>query len=82
MDRREYVVQENVPLESGSLLRIADGRGLVVDVRHGTVWITQAGDRADHFVGPGGWFRLTEDGLTIVSALAHSVLTLTSPRPA
>ena len=63
-------------------MRVAEGRGLTLYVWRGTVWITQEGDLEDHFVGPGGWFRVANAGLTLVSALQPSSLSLTAPRSA
>jgi hypothetical protein len=58
------------------LLRIANGRGKTVTVSSGGLWITQEGDRRDHFVGPGGAFRIDAAGLTLISALRRSVISL------
>lgn len=82
MDAREYVVEGGLQLRRGSLMRITNGRGLTLYVWRGAVWITQEGDLEDHFVGPGGWFRVANAGLTLVSALQPSSLSLTAPRPA
>jgi hypothetical protein len=82
METREYVVQGSLPLRRGSLMRIAGGRDLTIHVWRGTVWITQEGDPEDHFVGPGSRFRVTNAGLTLVSALQPSALRLSAPRPA
>jgi len=81
VDAREYVVQGALQLKRGSVMRIARGRGLIVHVWRGEVWITQERDFEDHFVGAGGWFRITRTGLTLVSALRPSALSLTASRP-
>ncbi len=75
----EYLVQGNLPLVRGSLVRIEDGRDMLVYVWNGSVWITQEGDRRDRYVAAGGWFRITRAGLTLVSALDRSAISLTSP---
>lgn len=76
----EYLVQGNLPLVRGSLVRIEDGREMLVYVLSGSVWITQERDRRDRYVAAGGWFRITARGLTLVSALGRSAIALTSPR--
>ena len=78
---REYVVQGSLPLTEHSMLRIEDGRDMVIYVWEGEVWITQHRDAADHMVRAGSWFRLDRNGTTVVCAMARSVLTLTAPEP-
>lgn len=75
----EYVVQGNIPLVRGSMLRIEDGRGMLVYAWSGSLWITQEGDGRDRVVSAGGWYRIAGSGLTLISALSRSALALTSP---
>lgn len=76
----EYLVQSHLRLARGNLLRIRDGREMVLYVWSGGIWVTQEGDGADRFIGPGGWVRVSSAGVTLVSALGpQSTLTLTSP---
>ena len=76
----EYLVQSHLHLAPGNLLRIRGGREMIVYVWSGGVWLTQEGDSADRFIGPGGWFRISTAGVTLVSALGrHGTVTLTSP---
>ena len=76
----EYLVQSHLHLAPGNLLRIRDGREMIVYVWSGGIWLTQEGDSADRFIGAGGWFRISTAGVTLVSALGrHGTLTLTSP---
>lgn len=75
----EYLVRGALPLARGSLLRIEDGRDLLLYVWQGGVWLTQEGERRDHFVAAGGWARVSARGLTLVSALKRSLVSLTSP---
>jgi hypothetical protein len=76
----EYLVQSHLHLAPGNLLRIRDGREMVLYVWSGGIWLTQEGDGADRFIGPGGWFRISSAGVTLVSALGkHGTVTLTSP---
>ena len=75
----EHLVQENLPLVRGSMVRIEDGRELLIYVWSGGVWITQEGDGHDRFLGAGGWIRIASSGLTLISALSRSAIGLTSP---
>lgn len=40
----------------------------------GRLWLTQAGDAADHVLEPGDAHRVVGDGLVVVQALANSTL--------
>ncbi len=79
MQGNEWIVQGMVELERGGVLRIEDGRQMLVYVWEGSVWLTQDGDGRDVMLGAGGWFRIERKGVTLVYALAGCVLTLTSP---
>jgi hypothetical protein len=79
MERHEYVVQGNLDLASGNLVRIEDGRGMLVRVTRGSVWITEEGDQRDRLVGPGGQFRVVSSGVTLISAVSRSSIALSSP---
>ena len=64
------------------VVRIQDGRGLLLTVKHGSAWVTQAGSIKDVFIGAGESFRLELDGCTLVSAARSAstvVVTLTRP---
>ena len=43
--------------EREAWLRIEDGRGMLVRVTTGGVWITEEGDQRDRFVSTGGALR-------------------------
>ncbi len=77
----EYVVQGSIGLTRGSMLRIDDGRGVLVYIWEGEVWVTQDRDRQDRMLQGGDWFRLDRNGTAIVHAFRRSVLTLTAPAP-
>jgi DUF2917 family protein len=72
MVRSEYLAR-------GSLMRIEDARGALVHVWEGAAWITQEGDERDYFVPAGKSFRMSRDGLTVISAIRRSAIALTSP---
>lgn len=69
--------REPISLGRGALLRIAGGKGTLVYVWEGEVWLTEDGERADHVIGPGQWFRLGKDGGAYAQAFSPSVLSLT-----
>ena len=79
MERHEYVVQGSLELVRGNLVRIEDGRGMLVRVTSGGVWITEEGDQRDRFVTAGGSLRVATSGVTLISAIQRSTIALSSP---
>jgi hypothetical protein len=75
----EHLVRGNVTLARGSLLRIEDGREMRVTVLAGGIWLTQEGDRRDRYVGAGDSCLINARGLTLISALGRSLISLASP---
>lgn len=75
----ENSVQGQFAIARGRILSIEDGRGMTVAVSSGSLWITQEGDRRDRHVGPGESFRIDAPGLTLISALRRSVISLSVP---
>jgi hypothetical protein len=61
MEPNEYLVHDKLRLARGSLLRIEDGREMLVHARDGCVWITQEGEGRDVLLEAGAadarWFR-------------------------
>ncbi len=78
MERHEKVVQGRLDLARGTLLRIADGRGMLVRVVSGSMWITEEGDQRDRFVTAGGHFHIASSGLTLISAISSGTIELSS----
>jgi hypothetical protein len=74
----EVVLLDGAGLPRGSLLSIRDGRGAVLFVESGEVWVTQEGDQRDVVLSAGAWFRLDRDGATIVQARRAAAVTLTA----
>lgn len=77
----EYLVQGSIAMTRGSVLRVEDGRELVLYVWEGAVWLTQEGDVRDRHVGAGEWFRLDRHGVAIAHATQRTVMTVTAPTP-
>jgi hypothetical protein len=77
----EYVVHGSLSMTRGSLLRIEDGRDMVVYVWEGGLWLTQEGDRRDRYLGAGDCFRIERDGATLAQATERCTVSLTAPRP-
>ena len=77
----EYIVQGSLGLTRGSLLRIVEGRDILVYVWEGEVWLTEEGERRDRVLAQGQWHRLERNGTAITYALKRSVVTITSPEP-
>jgi hypothetical protein len=64
------------------MLRIEDGRDILIYVWEGEVWLTEERERRDRILKAGEWHRLERQGAAIGYALERSVLTLTAPEPA
>jgi len=79
MQANEWIIQDMLELERGGMLRIEDGRDLLIYLWEGSVWLTQDGDGRDVMLGAGSWFRLDRKGVAVVYALGRCALTLTSP---
>jgi hypothetical protein len=77
----EFIVQGSLGLTRGSMLRIEDGRDILVYVWEGEIWLTEEGEHRDRVLSAGQWHRLERQGAAIGYALRRSVLTLTAPEP-
>jgi len=69
----------NQSLGRGSLMRVQNARSSLVHVWEGAVWITQEGDERDYFVPAGKSFRVSRDGLTVISAIRRSSIAVAAP---
>lgn len=65
-----------ITLARGAVLRVENGRGLLVTLQQGNAWLTQEGDPNDVGLGPRQSFRLDRDGVTVLSARRDSVVEL------
>jgi len=65
-----------IGIVNGDVARIQNGRGVMLSVQHGTVWITQTDSVADVFLNAGESFRLDRDGRTLVSPCGPEPLAL------
>jgi hypothetical protein len=81
MNPNEYPVHRSIAMRRGSVLRIEDGRDLLLYIWEGGIWLTQQGDPRDRYVSAGAWFRLDRDGLAVASALGRTTMTITAPAP-
>ena len=64
----------DLAMPKGSMLKIEDGRGVVIEVKRGMLWLTQEGDTRDRYIGAGDWLRLDGDGLAIANALKRTLV--------
>jgi len=64
----------DLALAKGSMLKVEDGRGIVLEVKRGLLWLTQEGDARDRYIGAGDWLRLDGDGLAIANALQRTIV--------
>jgi len=72
------LIAMHLAMAKGSMLKIEDGRGIVVEVKRGMLWLTQEGDTRDRYIREGDWLRLDADGLAIANALARTVVAVSS----
>jgi len=77
----EFVVQGSIGMSRGSMLRIDDGRDVLIYVWEGEIWVTQEREPRDRVLKTGDWFRLDRNGAAIAYSFKRSVLTLTAPDP-
>ena len=73
------ITRSTVTLARDGLLSVRDGVGTRIVCRSGSLWITQEGDVKDAVIGPADAFTIRKPGLTIVTALQSSSLTLVGP---
>jgi hypothetical protein len=66
-------------MDHGSLLRIVDGKGLLVEATAGLLWITQERDLRDIIVAAGQSFRLDRNGVALVYTLGPSGVAVCAP---
>ncbi len=77
----KYVMQDPIGMARGSTLRIDDGRGMLVCVREGELWLTQDGSQKDHVMRAGEEFRLDRDGAAVAYSLRRTVVALSAAKP-
>jgi len=66
-------------LKRRSTLKLERGRGTVVRVVHGNVWLTQYKDTADYLMRAGDWVVLNGKGTTLIQAFEDSSLRFVAP---
>lgn len=78
MDLNEFA-QASRTLSKDALLRIRKGRGQVVTVLEGLVWITQDANPRDTFLADGESMQLEGSHMTVVQALQDTRLVVLAP---
>ena len=78
---QEYIVKGSLGLSRGSMLRIEDGRDILIYVWEGEIWLTEEREGKDRILKAGEWHRLERQGAAIGYALERSLVTLTAPEP-
>jgi quercetin dioxygenase-like cupin family protein len=69
----------SVALERLGGLSLKDAAGAAITCLTGRLWITQEGDRRDFVLAPGDSLQIARGGLTLVSAVEPSRLSVTAP---
>jgi len=80
-DMNNDLRQPLTELAADAMLRVHDGRGRVIVVFEGRVWITQVNDRRDFVLGGGESFPIDRPGLTLVQAFRDSKLMVVEGGP-
>lgn len=68
-----------IEIARGDLACIRDGRGMLLCVQYGAVWLTQSGSTDDVLLDAGASLRIERDGVTLVSSCGrapHALVTL------
>jgi hypothetical protein len=85
MEALETSTEFNAPtklrLARGNLAGINNGRGVLVRVERGQVWLTRANEITDTCLETGESFPIDRDGLTLVSALGREPFAVVSLEP-
>ena len=63
------VERKHLALGKDELLSWDSDRGLTIEAREGTVWLTQAGNGGDVILSEGDTFRLNRRGRVVVQSL-------------
>lgn len=71
--------RSTLSLARDGLLALRDAQGTRILCHEGALWVTQEGDIRDIVIGPGDALTLRAPGLTVVTAVQPSRLTLVEP---
>lgn len=71
--------RSTLSLARDGLLALRDAQGTRIQCHEGALWVTQEGDIRDIVIGPGDALTLRAPGLTVVTAVQPSRLTLVEP---
>lgn len=71
--------RSTLSLARDGLLALRDAQGTRILCHEGALWVTQEGDIRDLIIGPGDALTLRAPGLTVVTAVQPSTLTLVEP---
>lgn len=77
----EYTELTSIGIARGNAARIRNGRGTLLRVQYGAVWITQSGSADDVCLAVGESFRIDRDGLTLVAPHGPALLALVTLVP-
>lgn len=75
------IAQAARALSKDALMRIRKGRGQVLTVLEGLVWVTQDAQPRDVFLTDGESLQLDGTGVTLVQALQDSRVIVLAPAP-
>jgi hypothetical protein len=79
MQWNDYLVHGHFAMTRGNVLRIEDGRDVLIHVNAGELWLTQEADGRDRYLAAGQWFRLDRNGVALAQSLDRTVVSLCAP---
>ena len=69
-------------LAAGEVVTLDDARGVRIQARAGSIWVTEEANSRDHILGPGEVLVVGRDGRTVIQALQSSWVALRDAAPA
>ena len=67
-------------LAAGEVVTLDDVRGIRIQARLGTVWVTEEANPRDHVVGPGESHVVSRAGRTVIQALQPAWVAIGEPK--
>ena len=69
-------------LAAGDVVTLDDARGTRIQLRSGTLWVTEEANPEDRVIGPGETLIVSRDGRTVIQALQQAWVAIAQPAAA
>jgi hypothetical protein len=69
-------------LAAGDVVTLDDALGTRIQLRAGSVWVTEEANPEDHVIGPGETLIVSRGGRTVIQALQQSWIAIGQPAAA